>query len=374
MNTNYTNAITVKLIEQHDYIPVRDNNGIYVLNDNLKILQKATSHTFSLLCIIDGDSFTDIQLKQTLDNNLIWMNGINISGISDELILTQILIFSTKPDASKLFAMEDHRKSNEVSDKFSELLVVELDKKNITEYSDQKYSSNALKLTFSDALYTDLEMFSVLPDIDELINRQPEEPTIQMASNSVPATYVLIGINIVVWLLGQLFLLLFNEDYLKSSGIKNNAAILSGEYWRLITPIFLHADIMHLSANSFSLLIFGQVIERMFGTKKFLIIYFVSGVLGCIASFIFSNSLSLGASGAIMGIGGSFIYIWLKNRRAFLGNSRQYLTFVFLVFINLFYGLTRPGIDNYGHFGGFLGGLLSAGALYKSPKINLRGG
>jgi rhomboid protease GluP len=211
-------------------------------------------------------------------------------------------------------------------------------------------------------------MFSVLPDIDELINRQPEEPTIQMASNSVPATYVLIGINIAIWLFGQLFLLLFNEDYLKNSGIKNNAAILSGEYWRLITPIFLHADIMHLSANSFSLLIFGQVIERMFGTKKFLIIYFASGVLGCIASFIFSNSLSLGASGAIMGIGGSFIYIWLKNRRAFLGNSRQYLTFVFLVFINLFYGLTRPGIDNFGHFGGFLGGLLSAGALYKSPK------
>jgi rhomboid protease GluP len=372
MNTNYINAVTIDLIEKQDFIPIKDNNENYVLNDTLKVLQKGTSQAFRIICLIDGDSLSDIQLEQTLGNNLLWMNNINISGISDELILTEILVFSNKPDASQLSVMDIHKKSNVANNIFFEILVVELDKKNITEYSDSKFSSSDLKLTLSNALFIDLEKFSFLPDIEELINRQPIEPTIPMASNTVPATYILIGVNIAIWLIGQLLLLLFKEDYFTTFGIKDNAAILSGEYWRLVTPIFLHADadIMHISANSFSLLIFGQVIERMLGTKKFLIVYFISGILGNIASFIFSPSDSLGASGAIMGIGGAFIYIWLTNRRAFSGSARQYLTFVFLVFFNLFYGFTRPNIDNFAHFGGFIGGFLSVGSMYKTAKEN----
>ena len=368
MNINYMNAVTVDLIEKYDYMPIKDQSERYILNDNLKILQKATTQEFRLICLINGDNLSDIELKQTLDNNLNWMNGINISGISDELVLTEILVFLNKPDTTKFTLLEEH-KNNIVAGKNSfEMIIVELEQKNVFDYFELKESSNELKFILSNPLYKDLETYSSMPDIEELINRQPQEHPLEMVSNTVPATYIIIGINIAIWLLGQLFLLLFKEDYLTSFGIKDNAKILSGEYWRLITPIFLHADIMHISANSFSLLIFGQVIERMFGTKKFLIIYFVSGILGNIASFIFSSSMSLGASGAIMGIGGSFIYIWLKNRETFSGSSRQYLTFVFLVFFNLFYGFTKPGIDNFAHLGGFLGGYLSAGSLYKNSK------
>lgn len=370
MNTNYMNAVTIDLVGNKDYMPVKDNTGDYVINNNIRILQKATTHTFRLVCLIDVDSLTDTQLKQTLHNNLVWMNEIDFTGISDELVLTEILIFSNIPDASQLSTMEEHQKNITQGNRLLEILVIELDSKNITEYSISKYSASDLKLSLSNAFFIDSEELSTLPDLEDLINRQPQEPIIEMVSNKVPGTYILMGINIGIWLIGQLLLLLYKEDYLTTFGIKDNAKILSGEFWRLITPIFLHADadIMHISANSFSLLIFGQVIERMFGTKKFLILYFISGVLGNIASFIFSNSRSLGASGAIMGIGGAFIYVWLKNRTAFAGNSRQYLTFVFLVFFNLFYGFTKPGIDNFAHFGGFIGGFLSAGSLYKNPK------
>ena len=134
--------------------------------------------------------------------------------------------------------------------------------------------------------------------------------------------------------------------------------------------MFLHADITHLSGNMFSLYYLGTIIRRYYSDSEFWLIYLISGLAGNLLSFFFTDYLSLGASGAIMGLGGVLIYRMFFDREAkrfrHMGN---YLMFGFMVLFNLFYGIfSEANIDNYGHFGGFFAGLLLAWLLYRAKK------
>jgi rhomboid protease GluP len=144
-------------------------------------------------------------------------------------------------------------------------------------------------------------------------------------------------------------------------GAKENYLILSGEYWRFLTPIFLHADFQHLAMNCLSLFVFGKIIEGMYGHIKFAFIYFVAGIIGNIASFMFSPHSAVGASGAIFGLMGALLYFRVENPIAFkkyFGNN-----ILVMVIVNLVYGFVKPGIDNFGHIGGLVGGFFISGVL-----------
>src|SRR5215472_9315725 len=109
-----------------------------------------------------------------------------------------------------------------------------------------------------------------------------------------------------------------NGDVLVAYGAKYNDAIVGGQYWRFITPIFLHANILHLSLNLLNLIILGIFVERIFGHLRFLLIYLVTGVISVIASFYFSpQEISVGASGAIFGLVGAYCLFIFMHRRAF---------------------------------------------------------
>lgn len=94
-----------------------------------------------------------------------------------------------------------------------------------------------------------------------------------------------------------------------------NDLALKGEYWRFLTAIFLHGSFVHLLYNLFALALFGSILEKLIGNRKFLIVFFVSGIIANLISVNFYNS-SLGASGAIMGIMGAltiikpFMFVW----------------------------------------------------------------
>lgn len=148
--------------------------------------------------------------------------------------------------------------------------------------------------------------------------------------------------------------------------------ISDGEYWRLFSGMFLHSGLGHLLMNAIGLLIFGQLVERVYGASCFLAIYVLSGLTGSVTSFVFNNdAIAVGASGAIMGIvgalGGFFI-----SKRSILGHmGRRNLTGVLiLAAANLFYGLVSTGIDNWAHLGGFLGGVIMGIALSPRYKIS----
>ncbi len=140
-------------------------------------------------------------------------------------------------------------------------------------------------------------------------------------------------------------------------GWQDNYKILTdGEYYRLLTSIFLHGSFTHLFVNMFSLYQLGPIIQRIFNDVRFLLIYFVAGLWGSIFSLIFSpNMPSVGASGAIFGLLGALI-VWALNEK-----DRDLLTQLgIILLLNLLIGLTVPNIGNWAHLGGLLSGAVLA--------------
>ncbi len=151
-----------------------------------------------------------------------------------------------------------------------------------------------------------------------------------------------------------------NADVLVKYGAKDNASILAGQYWRFLTPIFLHANLLHVGLNMLNFFILGIFIERLVGHLRFLLIYLVTGVISVIASFYFApQEVSVGASGAIFGVVGAYSVFVLMHRRAFrAGGIPILLWLVFVIGLNLGLGLFIANVDNYAHLGGLISGFL----------------
>lgn len=190
-------------------------------------------------------------------------------------------------------------------------------------------------------------------------------PQGQMVRVSLPkitpyVVYFLLGFTVLIFLLQNLSQALLGDDYLFYFGAKINPLILQGELWRLITPIFLHANILHIGFNMYALYIFGPGLERSYGHWRFAALYFLGGFAGNVLSFLLTSAASLGSSTAIFGLvvaEAAFVY---QNRRFFGNRTRGVLLNILLVVvINLGIGATPgSGIDNWGHVGGLLGGLI----------------
>jgi rhomboid protease GluP len=156
-----------------------------------------------------------------------------------------------------------------------------------------------------------------------------------------------------------------NPRLLIQFGAKVNTYIAEGEYWRLLTATFLHIGLLHLLLNGWALYLFGPLIERHFGALRFVIIYLVAGLGGSIASFAFGPELSAGASGAIFGLVGALAaYFWLHRRITGAEGRAQLLNAIFIVGINVAFGLSlSQAIDNWGHIGGLIAGAVAGLAL-----------
>lgn len=188
-------------------------------------------------------------------------------------------------------------------------------------------------------------------------------------------TYALIIINVLVFLAMYIFgkgsedtltLLLFGANY--------PVLVRAGDYYRLITSAFLHAGLLHLIFNNYALYVIGSQLESFLGKAKFLIIYLVSAICGSLMSMLFSDGISVGASGAIFGLLGSLLYFGY-NYRVYLGTVLK-SQIIPLIILNLVIGFITPGIDNAAHIGGLLGGIgmtMALGIKYKTStfeKVN----
>ena len=143
-----------------------------------------------------------------------------------------------------------------------------------------------------------------------------------------------------------------------------------GEVWRLISYMFLHAGIIHLMINMYSLFILGTQTENFIGKWKFLIIYLVSGICGGLMSAALTSNVSVGASGAIFGLTGSLLYFGYYYR-TYLGAALRN-QIIPVIAVNLLIGFMMPGIDNACHIGGLIGGILTTMALGVNDKSKLR--
>lgn len=145
----------------------------------------------------------------------------------------------------------------------------------------------------------------------------------------------------------------------------------NGEYYRLLTSIFMHFGINHIVNNMLMLFILGDNMERALGHIKYLFFYLICGVGANIASMtvnVMNEELvvSAGASGAIFGVIGGLLYAVAVNHGRLEDLSTRQLVVVILC--SLYFGFTSGGVDNVAHIAGLLIGIVMAMLLYRKPK------
>jgi rhomboid protease GluP len=186
----------------------------------------------------------------------------------------------------------------------------------------------------------------------------PRAVRIPLPQSAPYVTYTIIGVTVAMYLLQLATQVLLQYDIPVLFFIKSNPLIRSGQIWRLLTPILLHGSITHIGFNMYALFSLGTNIERYFGHKRFLLLYLLGGFTGNVASFIMTDANSLGASTAIFGLLAAEGVLLFQNRKMFAGSFRSAIgNIIFVAVINLFVIGSLPGIDNWGHIGGLLGGL-----------------
>lgn len=133
-------------------------------------------------------------------------------------------------------------------------------------------------------------------------------------------------------------------------------AIADGEWWRLITPVLVHANFIHIGMNMLVLYVYGMNVEQVFGSGRFLLIYVISGLTGSAFSFAFgSGAPSVGASGAVFGVVGALV-VYLYRRRSSQFISQHLSGIMGFLVLNAVIGFILPQVDVLAHLGGLAGG------------------
>lgn len=165
-------------------------------------------------------------------------------------------------------------------------------------------------------------------------------------------------------------------EYVRAFGSKSLADIALGEYWRFITPIFVHIGLIHFFFNTMALYYIGYQIEYILGPRWFLLVYFTSGVVGNLSSCIFSLAPSAGASGALFGLLGAGFRLEGLLSDAFdqQGGKKRPRKRIYsgLVITNIILGLIIPVIDNAAHIGGLVAGWLLTESMLRLRPNRLR--
>ena len=321
-------------ITEEDYKPVIINgleNEIWLENmeNDLKLIRINTNYIhneeqfksdiFKVKTIMKSIKRNTLSLKMTT-LNLLLGTGENVNIIDNKNIET-----------IKVGDLEDFKKNKVVKEFFPKVsdttLTDEVDPVEffkLTEDMNQKTIKNEKKLA---------KIFS------------PKKPIV---------TYIIIVLNLMVFLYGMLH---SNDELINIFG-NNYELVQKGQFYRLLTCMFVHGSIMHLLLNMYALYTIGPVVERYYGKSKYIFIYLVSGLLGSVFSSVFmsANSVSIGASGAIFGLLGSICYFTYYYRATLQGILRD--SIVPVIVINLIIGFMLPSVDLVAHIGGLLGGIL----------------
>ncbi|MDQ0167793.1 rhomboid protease GluP [Bacillus horti] len=365
-------AYVLRLMKEEDYqlikFPVEEQK------QQLQSNEQENTVTSAVLLRNDGRSFQMLRL-QAVDS--VWGATLNrdIRSLSDqakeikkrlkakELSILNVYVFPYEKDA---YLLEPIEKLNRLTE----------DK--ITVISNAVFIDTEQSLTEWGIPQNDLASFGLNTEQDKINLQRLEWISTEEILKEVKAeekkkekefhstfnygkpkfTYLFLIINFIIFAFIEWQGSSTDPETLIQYGAKWAPAILEGEYWRFITPVFLHIGFIHILMNSLALYFLGNLVEKIYGSFRFLWIYLFAGFTGTVASFVFSSNISAGASGAIFGCFGALLYFGLQRRNLFfrtLGND----VIIILIF-NLGIGFIVPVVDNYGHIGGLVGGFLAA--------------
>lgn len=339
-------------ITEEDYKPVIINgldNEIWLENmeNDLKLIRINTNYIhneeqfksdiFKVKTIMKSIKRNTLSFKMTT-LNLLLDTGDNVS-ISDNKNIETI----------KIDGLDDFKKNKFVKEFFPKVKE--------TDFNDK---------------VDPIEFFKLTEDMNQNTMKKEKKLEKIFSPKKPVVTYILIVLNLMVFLYGVLH---GNDELINMFG-NNYELVQNGEFYRLFTCMFVHADILHILFNMIALYSIGPVVERYYGKSKFLLIYLVSGLLGSIFSGVFmtADSISIGASGAIFGLLGSICYFTYYYRATLQGILRGSIMPV--IIINLVIGFLSTSIDLSAHIGGLIGGILISMAIgigdkhRKSDQIN----
>lgn len=306
-----------------------------------------------------GYLLEDIRSKDSKTE--LWTVSKDISGVQYRLIfitqysINELIQYDIPEDKNNiyiLFCEEELSKDNE-----AETVAIN----NLLEKSLIRVNVKDRKVNYSEKV--NLEVVQQLADLLSNSNFYSNRERTSLKDKSY-ITVGIIAINIILYAITAYLTSAYAKGSIFDSdtrvlillGAKVNELIAEGQYYRLISCMFLHGGIVHLGVNMYSLYAIGPMVEKLYGKAKYIAIYFIAGICSSIFSYIFSTSISIGASGAIFGLLGAMLVFAIKSKgksgNAFIKNILS------VIFVNIFIGVTLPNIDNFGHIGGLLGGML----------------
>lgn len=192
----------------------------------------------------------------------------------------------------------------------------------------------------------------------------------QIPTSKPIITKILVTLILIFFIIEVLTGALNNERQLIFLGAKWNYGIKHGEYWRFITCTFLHGNLYHLLLNTVAIYTFGKEVESLYGSYQFLIFFLLSSWGATLCSFVFSNHLSIGASGFAFGLIGNLIVFYFLNRKQLSGANNRLKTMYTLAILNIIFSFILPNIDNFAHLGGLITGIISS--ISCTPKYQIK--
>lgn len=184
-------------------------------------------------------------------------------------------------------------------------------------------------------------------------------------------TVLLVIFNVCIWGVLEFFGDTFDASYIANYGGLYPLLAISGEWYRLITAVFLHFGAEHLANNMILLGAAGSKLEQVAGSIQYLVIYLGAGVIGNLVSLFNmlhtgDYAICAGASGSVFGIIGGLLWVVIRNHGKMIGFTVKGL--LLMLILSLYNGITSVGVDNWAHLGGAIGGFFLCILLYRKPQ------
>ena len=237
--------------------------------------------------------------------------------------------------------------------------------KNDKELINNKLINNAFP-SIKTGLIDDKDNVDLLINVTNDINEKTAKDN--KVYESVFKPKKIIVTNVIITLCVLVYILQLFNPKLLYLGANISDFVKMGEVYRIITCTFIHAGIIHLLCNMYSLYIIGSQLETFIGKARFIFVYIISAISGSLMSLIFTAGASVGASGAIFGLLGSLLYFGY-HYRIYLGSVLKN-QIIPIIILNILLGFMLPGVDNAAHIGGLIGGYLATVSVGVKNKSN----
>ncbi|MDL4841545.1 rhomboid family intramembrane serine protease [Aquibacillus rhizosphaerae] len=356
------NRLTYNFI--HDY----ECNIVLINNRSSEVwLEKKIKGKSHLIRIIQRSFDWQNRLKQEVDLTIENVKKLKRLIIGRSVHVHNVYI-ATHPPVDE---WEYLKKPISIKDnKFTTMNVYYLDEDN-REYEAKRLHDN-IGIDYKPVEFpnTEIEMEQLTHYLKTLIDSEYQKnikETEKLFQNGKPViTYLLLIANILMYIVLDINGGSTNPEVLVNYGAKYNPAIIDGEWWRIISSMFLHIGSLHLFMNMLALFYVGTAVERMYGSTRYSIIYFLAGIVGGLSSFAFSPQIAAGASGALFGLFGALLFFGINYKRVFFQTMGWNV--IFVIILNILCGLLVPSIDNSAHMGGLLGGFIASSIVFFPKK------